>query len=137
MRKVLTTTASLVLALASAAQAQPYGYYPGRGADYAYRYEPPKAYGYDGRYTPYSYGDGYDGFNGGDGAAAGRSGALVGATVAPQALGKARCAHPGPGPDQGGRRSQVPGRPRPSGGERISDNCATEWQRAARAAPDH
>jgi hypothetical protein len=55
---------ALLAGLASAAQAQPTGYYPNRSADYAYRYEPPKAYGYDGSYTPYSYGDGYDGYNG-------------------------------------------------------------------------
>ena len=81
---------ALVLALASTAQAQPSGYYPGRGADYAYRYEPPKAYGYDGRYTPYSYGDGYDGFNG-------RT--LPGAALSPDVLSQAPQDRFGPDPN--------------------------------------
>jgi hypothetical protein len=44
-------------AAADAGLAQPYGYYPGPG-EYAYRYAPPRAYDYDGRYTRYSYDNG-------------------------------------------------------------------------------
>jgi len=65
----------LLFGLVGAARAQPYGYYPGRGADYAYRYAPPRAYGYDGSYTPYSYGNGYDGYNGEAAIATGPGGA--------------------------------------------------------------
>jgi len=91
---------TLVLVLASAAQAQPYGYYPGRGADYAYTYAPPRAYGYDGRYTPYRYGDGYDGYNGGDSAlAAELGGALVGAAIPPDILQAAPYDRFGPDPN--------------------------------------
>lgn len=102
MRKTLTAAAvSLVAGLAGAAAlAQPYGYYPGRGADYAYRYEPPRAYGYDGRYTPYSYGNGYDGYNGVDhGVAAGLGGALLGAAVSPDILSQAPYDRFGPDPN--------------------------------------
>jgi hypothetical protein len=65
MRKTLTALgAGLAVlagaaALGGAAHAQPYGYYRGYG-DYAYRYAPPVIYGYDGRYTPYAFYNGYD-----------------------------------------------------------------------------
>jgi hypothetical protein len=99
MRRTSIASA-LVLALAGAAQAQPTGYYPGRGADYAYRYEPPKVYGYDGSYTPYSYGNGYDGYNGGDwSVAAGLGGALLGATMSPDILRHAPYDRFGPDPN--------------------------------------
>jgi len=78
MRRMLTAvTAGLAIAggaaaLAGSAQAQPYGYYRDNGY-YGYRYDPPRAYGGDGRYTPYSYYNGYDG--------AGVAGALIGSLM--------------------------------------------------------
>lgn len=64
-RKPTLLIAGLALAvgLAGPAVAQPFGYYPNRSADYAYRYEPPLAYGPDGSYTGYTYFNGYDGYN--------------------------------------------------------------------------
>lgn len=56
---------SAILAALSAglgACAQPRGYGHGLG-QYAYRYDPPKAYGADGRYTGEAWGNGYDGYN--------------------------------------------------------------------------
>jgi hypothetical protein len=87
-------------ALSGAAAAQPYGYYPGRGADYAYRYDPPRAYGYDGRYTPYSYGNGYDGYDAGDEVAAGGlGGALLGRPMPPDLLAQSPYHRFGPDPN--------------------------------------
>jgi len=64
MRRTITALGALAVAgsvaLAGAAQAQPYGSYRGFG-DYGYRYAPAQAYGYDGRYAPYGYYNGYDG----------------------------------------------------------------------------
>jgi hypothetical protein len=53
-----------VAGIALAAKAQPFGYYPGPSPAYAYRYEPPRAYGPDGQDTGFRYFNGYDGFNG-------------------------------------------------------------------------
>jgi hypothetical protein len=62
MRPALAAAGALVLA--GCAQAQQMGYYPDPwSAAYAYVYQPPLAYGLDGRYTPFVYPDGYDGFH--------------------------------------------------------------------------
>ena len=62
MRPALAAAGALVLA--GCAQAQQLGYYPDPwSAAYAYVYQPPIAYGPDGRYTPFVYPDGYDGFH--------------------------------------------------------------------------
>ena len=59
----LAATILGALALAGAAQAQPRGYYPDPwSAAYAYRYEPPLAYGPDGR-AVHIFPNGYDGFH--------------------------------------------------------------------------
>ena len=98
MRKMLiAAAASLAVAgaataLTGAAQAQPYGYYtPGGG--YAYRYDPPRTYGYDGRYNGY-YGN--DDYGSSDAAIAS---ALLGATIAPDVLGHAPYDQYGPDPN--------------------------------------
>jgi hypothetical protein len=80
------------LTIASSAQAQPYGYYPAPGA-YAYRYEPPRAYGPDGYYTPFSY------YNGRDFSDAGQNMALLGSAIAPSVLGSAPFDRYGPNPN--------------------------------------
>lgn len=63
MRQALTALI-VGMAIAGAAKAQPVGFYPGLSAAYAYHYEPPLAYGPDGRYTGFTYFNGYDGYNG-------------------------------------------------------------------------
>jgi hypothetical protein len=83
---------AVTAAVGGAAQAQPHGYYA-PGGNYAYRYDPPRAYGYDGRYTPYSYYDGYAG------AGAALGGALLGAAIAPELLGQAPYDRYGPDPN--------------------------------------
>lgn len=101
MARTLTALAAGLAMMGAAAQAQPYGFHPSPwSADYAYRYDPPRAYGYDGRYTPYSYGNGYDGYNGGDAsAAAGLGGVLLGAAMTPDILGRAPYDRFGPDPN--------------------------------------
>jgi hypothetical protein len=88
-------------AITGGAQAQPYGYYPNRSADYGYRYEPPRAYDNQGRYTPYSYYNGYEGYGGGAGyaAIAAPGGALPGAVAASQVLSHAHYDRYGPDPN--------------------------------------
>jgi hypothetical protein len=104
MRKMLSAlVAGLAAAggaavLAGAAQAQPYGYYSGwNGNAYAYRYAPPRAYGYDGRYT--RYGDGYYGGNGGYSRYYGLTGSAFAAAIAPEILGDAPNDQYGPDPN--------------------------------------
>jgi hypothetical protein len=100
MRKMLTATAaglavaSGAMALAGAAQAQPYGHYTSDGR-YAYTYEAPRAYGYDGRYLPYGYYNGYSGYS----SEAALAGALLGAAIAPDILGHAPYDQFGPDPN--------------------------------------
>lgn len=61
MRRFLGAAAAL--AVAGAAQAQPMGHYTGNGANYAYSYEPPLAYGSDGYFVPdVTYYNGYDAY---------------------------------------------------------------------------
>jgi hypothetical protein len=107
MRRMLIAALIAGLSIAATAQAQPYGFHPSPWtADYAYRYDPPRAYGYDGRYTPYSYGNGYDGYNGYNGhdggdasAAAGLGGMLLGAAMTPDVLDRAPHDRFGPDPN--------------------------------------
>jgi hypothetical protein len=105
MRKMLIAAAAGLAvaggasAVSGAAQAQPYGYYTGNGY-YGYRYDPPRAYGYDGRYTPYGYYNGYTpygttAYSG----SAGLAGALLGAVIAPEVLGHAPYDQYGPDPN--------------------------------------
>lgn len=61
LRRGLAAAAAM---FALSAQAQPFGYHWGWD-NYGYRYEPPIAYGPDGRDTGFRYFNGYDGFNGG------------------------------------------------------------------------
>ena len=108
MRKMLTAAAASLAvaggaaALTGTAQAQPYGYYTGNGY-YAYRYDPPRSYGSDGRYTPYSYYNGYNGYGayGGDygTSEAALAGALLGAVISPDVLGHAPYDQFGPDPN--------------------------------------
>jgi hypothetical protein len=58
LRKLVVLGAGLAM-IAGAAQAQPIGHSWGPG-EYAYVYAPPRAYGYDGRYTPFSFYNGVD-----------------------------------------------------------------------------
>ena len=106
MRKTLLIAlaagvAGVAAAGAGSAKAQPYGYYPDRSADYAYRYAPPRAYDSDGNYTAYSYGNGSDGYNAsvGYGLAAGLGAALLGAAISPDVLGHAPYDQYGPDPN--------------------------------------
>jgi hypothetical protein len=100
MRKMLTAAAGLAvaggaIALAGAAQAQPTGLYVGDGY-YAYRYDPPRAYGYDGRYLPYGhYYDGDSSYN----SVAVLAGALLGATLPADILRHAPADQYGPDPN--------------------------------------
>ena len=113
MRKMLSAVvASLAVAggaaaIAGAAHAQPYGYYTGPG-HYGYRYDPPRAYGYGGGYTPYSYYNGYNDYGGYQGyggngyygsSGAALAGALLGAMIAPEVLGHAPYDEFGPDPN--------------------------------------
>jgi len=111
MRKMLSARAAGVVAAglmaaggaaatAGAAKAQPTGYYPAPGA-YAYRYDPPRAYDANGDYTGQTYGDGYDGYDayGDAAAAAGDTGAALGAAVAAATLGHAPYDQYGPDPN--------------------------------------
>lgn len=103
MRKMLSAVvaglavAGGAAAIAGAAQAQPYGYYPAPGG-YGYRYDPPRVYDSDGRYTTYSYYNGYGAYDGAAGAA-GVAGALLGAAIAPEILGHAPYDRYGPDPN--------------------------------------
>jgi len=111
MRKTLCAlVAGLAVAggaavIAGAAAAQPYGYYVAPGY-YGYRYAPPRVYDYDGRYTPYGYYNGYSGSYGSGyfgnsyyGSSAGLAGALLGAVIAPEVLGRAPSDQYGPDPN--------------------------------------
>lgn len=90
MRKMLSAlvaglaVAGGATAIAGAAQAQPYGYYDNSG-DYAYRYAPPREYDGSGRYVPYSYYNGYDGYS--YAPATGEASAAIGTAMAAAALG--------------------------------------------------
>jgi hypothetical protein len=84
-------------AIAGAGQAQPYGDYTGHGADYAYRYAPPQQYDGSGRYLPYSYYNGYDGYN--YAPTTPEASAAVGAAMAAAALGHAPYDRYGPDPN--------------------------------------
>jgi hypothetical protein len=95
MRRILSA-AAMGLVLTGAARAQPYGYYPGPGAEYAYQYAPPRAYGYDGGYTPYSYYNGYDWYYPSGYASAGP---LPGPTLGPDVLIRAPRDRWGPDPN--------------------------------------
>jgi hypothetical protein len=101
--------------MAGAVQAQPFGYYVGRGADYAYRYAPPRAYGPDGYYTPFSY------YNGRDYSDAGFGLAQLGSAIDPALLGAAPFDRYGPNPS---------GMIAPSG-RVIRCKLVTAWSRAA------
>lgn len=87
MRKMLSAlvaglaVAGGAAAIAGAAQAQPYGYYPAPGY-YGYRYEPPRTYDAEGRYTPYTYENGY-------GSEPALAGVLLGSVLAPDVAGHA------------------------------------------------
>lgn len=89
--------AILALAVAGVAQAQPYGDYTGRGAEYGYRYAPPRAYDGAGRYLPYSYYNGYDGYD--YPPATPEAGAALAAAMAAAALGHAPYDEYGPDPN--------------------------------------
>jgi hypothetical protein len=113
MRKILSAAFLAGLAIAGSVQAQPYGYYTGSGAEYAYRYAPPRAYDGNGRYTPYSYYNGYDGYN----------------PVAPSGAAMASAATGRPANDQYG--------PDPAGlaardGHRIECKLVSDWNDYAR-----